>query len=98
MGGFDFAVGSLPGVREIAPIVGLNLLPLTAAGKPDEASMLLVPLDGRFGHLLERPKLLDGRPPASNRRCAEQRAAHRGALSHHARGRHRGDRRFHRAG
>ena len=67
VGGFDLAVSSLPGVREIAPIVGLNVLPLTAAGKPDEAAELLAPLDGRFGHRLERPKLLAGRQPAPNR-------------------------------
>jgi hypothetical protein len=67
VGGFDFAVGSLPGVREIAPVVGLNVQPLTAAGKVDEAAEVMAPLDGRLGHQLERPKLLDGRQPDPDR-------------------------------
>jgi hypothetical protein len=61
VGGYDFALGSLPGVSQIAPIVGLSCLPLTAAGKIDEAAEVVAPLDGRLGHQLEMPKMLAGR-------------------------------------
>ena len=33
VGGFDFAIGRLPGVRQIAPVVGLNCLPLLAQAR-----------------------------------------------------------------
>jgi hypothetical protein len=67
LGGFDFALGKLPGVSQIAPLVGLNCLPLTAGGKIDNASETVAPLDGRLGHALQRPKLLAGRQPDPRR-------------------------------
>ena len=67
VGGFDFAIGKLPGVRQIAPVVGLNCLPVSAYGKIDEAAEVAAPLDGRLGRQLERPKMLAGRPPMPDR-------------------------------
>jgi FtsX-like permease family len=67
VGGFDFAIGGLPGVSQIAPVVGLNCLPVSAHGKIDEAAEIAAPLDGRLGRQLERPKMLAGRPPSPNR-------------------------------
>jgi hypothetical protein len=67
VGGFDFAIGRLPGVRQIAPVVGLNCLPVSAHGKIDEAAEVAAPLDGRLGRQLERPKMLAGRPPMPDR-------------------------------
>jgi hypothetical protein len=61
--GFDLALGNLAGVVDIAPVVGLNCLPVTRTGNLDEASEVAAPLDGRLGHRLERPRILAGRQP-----------------------------------
>ena len=71
VGGFDFAIGKLPGVARIAPVVGLNCLPVSADGKIDDAAMVAAPLDGRLGHLLERPRMLAGRPQPNEDRPGE---------------------------
>ena len=67
LGGYDDALGRLPGVAAIAPIVGLNALPAGPGGKLAEQAVVSAPLDGRYGHLLEIPKLLAGRQPAPDR-------------------------------
>jgi len=67
VGGFDLAVAKLPGVRLIAPVVGLNCLPQSAEGTIDEAAEVMAPLDGRMGHVQERPRLLAGRQPRPDR-------------------------------
>jgi hypothetical protein len=67
VGGFDFAIARLPGVAEIAPVVGLNCQPVSAHGKIDEAAEVAAPLDGRLGRQLERPKMLAGRAPSPGR-------------------------------
>ena len=67
VGGFDFAIATLPGVQLIAPVVGLNCQPLSARGKIDEEAEVVAPLDGRLGRQLERPKMLAGRPPSPDR-------------------------------
>src|SRR5271169_558369 len=46
VGGFDFAIGRLPGVSQIAPVVGLNCAPLSADGKIDEESEVAAPHAG----------------------------------------------------
>ena len=51
-GGFDLAVGKLPGVLQIAPVVGLTCPPVTAKGTVDEQSEVVAALDGRLGHRL----------------------------------------------
>ena len=65
--GFDLAVGRLPGVMRIAPVVGLNAQPLTRAGRVDQAAEVAAPLDGRLGKVLERPRMLAGRQPRPDR-------------------------------
>ncbi len=64
VGGFDFAIGKLPGVTQIAPVVGLTCAPVSSLGKIDEAAEVAAPLDGRLGRELQRPKMLAGRPPS----------------------------------
>jgi hypothetical protein len=66
LGGYDNALARLPGVAAIAPIVGLPALPLGPGGRPVQATVA-APMDGRFGHTLEVPKLLAGRQPRPDR-------------------------------
>lgn len=64
-GGYDDALAGLPDVAAIAPIVGLQALPVGPGGKLVDASVT-APLDGRFGRTLEVPKMLAGRQPLPN--------------------------------
>ncbi len=66
LSGYDDALARLPGVAAIAPIVGLPALPLGPGGKLGQATVA-APMDGRFGHALEIPKLLAGRQPRPDR-------------------------------
>ena len=61
LGGYYGALARLPDVAALAPMVGLN------AGGPGASGPVTAPLDGRFGHLLEIPKVLSGRLPRPNR-------------------------------
>lgn len=65
-GGFDAAVGKLPGVAAAAAVVGISAVPLKADGTPDNAANTVASLDSRLGRTLEIPKLLAGRLPAAN--------------------------------
>ena len=65
-GSYDDALAGLPGVAAIAPIVGLQAAPLGPGGHRVNATVT-APLDDRFGHLLEVPKLLAGRQPQPGR-------------------------------
>jgi FtsX-like permease family len=67
IGGYYAALAKLPGVAAIAPLVGLQGGPAGPGGKLDEQAVIEAPLDGRFGHTLEVPKLLAGRQPMPNR-------------------------------
>ena len=67
LGGYDDALASLPGVTAIAPIVGLQALPLGPGGKLLGAATVAAPMDSRFGHTLEIPKMLAGRQPRPDR-------------------------------
>jgi hypothetical protein len=67
LGGYDDALARLPGVAAIAPIVGLQALPLGPGGKLVGQATVAAPLDSRFGHTLEVPKLLAGRQPRPDR-------------------------------
>ncbi len=67
IGGYYAALGRLPGVVLVAPIVGLQALPLGLSGKPDNGAVVFAPLDSRAGHLVEIPKLLAGRQPLPDR-------------------------------
>ena len=66
VGGYDAAVGNLPGVAAAATIVGINAVPVSADGTPDNAATVFASLDGHFGRTLEIPKLLAGRLPAAD--------------------------------
>ncbi|HEY2237709.1 MAG TPA: hypothetical protein VGI21_02915 [Streptosporangiaceae bacterium] len=62
LGGYDQALGHLPGVAASAPLVVLNAEPVSKTGQLDQ-DQVVAPLDGRFGTTLDRPKLLAGRAP-----------------------------------
>jgi MacB-like periplasmic core domain len=66
LGGYYRALAMLPDVAAIAPVVGLQALPVGPGGKPADATVA-APLDGRFEHLLEIPKMLAGRQPRPDR-------------------------------
>jgi FtsX-like permease family len=66
-GRYDEALGGLPGVAAIAPVVGLQMGPVGPGGKGDFAGAVEAPLDGRFGHTLEIPRMLAGRQPNPDR-------------------------------
>jgi ABC-type antimicrobial peptide transport system permease subunit len=65
--GYDDALAGLPGVAAIAPIVVLQAQPVGPGGKLDMAATVGAPVDGRFGHTLEIPKMLAGRQPNPDR-------------------------------
>jgi len=62
--GYDAALGALPDVAASAAIVGLNAVPLTASGQPDNNAVVAASLDGRYFRGLDVPKMLAGRLPA----------------------------------
>src|ERR1700735_2746737 len=63
IGGYDDALAGLPGVAAIAPVVGLQALPLRPGGQLDAAATVAAPLDQRYGQRLEIPKMGAGRQP-----------------------------------
>jgi hypothetical protein len=67
LGGYYGALARLPSVTAVAPIVGLSVLPVGPGGRPVLASVVAAPLDRRWGHILEIPKVLDGRLPLAGR-------------------------------
>ncbi len=78
--GYYQALARLPSVAAVAPIVGLSLLPVGPGGRPVSASVAAAPLDHRWGHLLEIPKVIDGRLPLAGR-PSEVAVDHIGALT-----------------
>ena len=62
-GGYDDALARLPSVAAIAPLVGLQALPVEPGGRLDAAAVVAAPLDSRYGRTLEIPKMLSGRMP-----------------------------------
>jgi ABC-type antimicrobial peptide transport system permease subunit len=67
--GYDAAVGALPGVAARAIVVGINAVPLTAAGVPyPNSGPPVVSLDGRYGRTVDTPTFLAGRLPGQNAR------------------------------
>jgi hypothetical protein len=66
LGGYYNALARLPDVAALAPLVGLQALPVEPGGKTADATVA-APLDARFGHLLEIPKMLAGRQPDPDR-------------------------------
>jgi putative ABC transport system permease protein len=70
-------LSQLPGVRALAPVAGLNLEPLGHSALAARGTAM-APVDGRFGQLVEVPKMLAGRMPAAGRPgeiAVDQRAA-----------------------
>jgi len=67
LGGYYGALARLPSVTAVAPIVGLSVQPIGPGGRPFLASVAAAPLDHRWGHILEIPKVLDGRLPLAGR-------------------------------
>jgi hypothetical protein len=65
--GYYRALAQLPEVAVVAPLVGLNVIPLRPDGRPAASGPVAVPADGRFGHQMEIPKLLAGRLPRPDR-------------------------------
>ena len=65
-GGYDAALGRLPGVAASAALVGINAVPVSAAGVPDQDATMSASLDGRYGRTVDIPKLLAGRLPVQN--------------------------------
>ena len=71
------ALAQLPGVGALAPVAGLNLEPLGHGGLAARGTTM-APVDGRFGRLVEVPKVLAGRMPTAGRPgeiAVDQRAA-----------------------
>jgi len=64
VGGYDAALGALPGVTATAALVGIDAVPVSANGTPDQDAATAASLDGRFGRTVDTVKLLAGRLPA----------------------------------
>src|SRR5215475_11853896 len=67
LGGYFGALARLPGVAAVAPVAGLSLEPLGHGAFAATSSNTMAPVDGRFGRVLEIPKVLAGRLPAAGR-------------------------------
>ena len=61
--GFYPAMGRLPGVTAIAPVVGIQALPVLPGGRTPGDAVVAAPLDGRYLRQVDRPRLLAGRLP-----------------------------------
>jgi hypothetical protein len=66
VGGYDFALARLPGVAQIAPVVGLNVQPVGPGRQVNPGAVTEAPLDSR-GSQLDLPKVLAGRLPRPDR-------------------------------
>jgi len=66
VGGYDAALGRLPGVTASAAVVGIDAVPANASGVPDNGAVMTASLDGRYGRDLEIPKMLAGRLPGTD--------------------------------
>jgi hypothetical protein len=65
--GYWSALARVPGVDAVAPVVGLDLTPLGHGELAARVTNTGAPVDGRFGRLLEVPKMVTGRLPAAGR-------------------------------
>lgn len=61
-GGYYRALAELPSAETVAPVIGVQALPVLPGRKLVEAQVL-APADRRMAHEIERPKILDGRLP-----------------------------------
>jgi putative ABC transport system permease protein len=62
LGGYFDALAQLPGAATVAPVTGLTLETLRLGTRD---STVFAPIDGRFGRLVDVPKMLAGRLPAT---------------------------------
>jgi hypothetical protein len=62
LGGYYDAVAKLPDVAVTTPLAALNVQ-LGGRGRPNVSYAVGAPVDARFGHVLEIPKVLAGRLP-----------------------------------
>ncbi len=63
VGGYDDALARLPGVKTVAPVVGLSIEPV-ASGRAIPADIVVVAsLDRRYGREVDRPRVIAGRLP-----------------------------------
>jgi hypothetical protein len=65
-GGYYGALEKLQGVDSVAPVVGIQALPLLPGPKVVDAQVV-APSDARMGHTTERPRVVDGRFPKQSR-------------------------------
>ena len=65
-GGYYPALAKLPGVEAMAPVIGVQALPVGSGGTLLNAQVY-APGDGRFGTVVERPRFISGRMPLTER-------------------------------
>ena len=65
-GGYYPALAKLPGVEAMAPVIGVQALPVGPGGTLLNAQVYASG-DERFGNVVERPRLVAGRLPVTNR-------------------------------
>ena len=61
-GGYYGALARLPGVQTVAPVIGVQALPVLTGHKLVEAQVY-APADRRMGNVIERPRIIAGRLP-----------------------------------
>ncbi len=64
--GYYRALGALPGTETVAPVIGVQALPVLPGRKLVEAQVY-APADRRLAHAIERPRILEGRLPDPTR-------------------------------
>ncbi len=65
-GGYYQALAKLPGAEVVAPVIGVQALPLLPGPKLVKAQVY-APADRRYGNLIERPRVVAGRLPDQSR-------------------------------
>ena len=78
LGGYFDALARLPGSAAVAPVAAMALEPLGYGDLGASDPIIMAPVDGRFGRLVEVPKVLAGRLPAAGNAgeiVVDQRAA-----------------------
>lgn len=65
-GGYYRALAELPGVQTVAPVIGVQALPVRPGPKLVEAQVY-APADLRYGNVIERPRVIEGRLPDPTR-------------------------------
>jgi hypothetical protein len=61
-GGYYRALAKLPGAETVAPVIGIQALPVLPGQKLVEAQVY-APADRRLARAIERPRILEGRLP-----------------------------------